>query len=169
MSVDVVTPSLRASSNAANARPATLQVHAALEQREVELARDSGVGGVAAVEEGEAAAFGVDEVDAAGGAVLGGQCGEVEPDLRVPGAHEVAERVVAEQVGELRAQPEGVEAERDAVAGVRDVVVHGRHDHRVAGRDLQFGDADDRVHAHTAEHEDVVVDLTAHAVIAFLR
>jgi hypothetical protein len=99
--------------------------------------------------EGEAAApFGVDEVDAARGAVGGGQRGEVEPRLRVAGAHEVAE---------------GVEAEGDAVAGVGDVVVDGRHDHAVTGGDLHFGDADDRVHAHTAEHEDVVVDRTSHA------
>jgi hypothetical protein len=101
-----------------------MDVPGALQERQVERARQPQVRRVAPVVEGEAPACGVDQVDAARCAVRGEHMAEVEALFRVRGEHLPALDVVAQEVDELGGEAQRVPAQCHAVAGVPHVVAH---------------------------------------------
>ena len=107
------------------------------------------------------APVGAHEVDRARGAAGLEDVGEPDAPVAVQCADQLALVVVADQVEVVGAQAEGVHAERHEVPGLARAGLDPGPDHVAVGeRERQFGDVDDRVHARTAEDEDV--DVAAH-------
>ncbi|MCH7231154.1 hypothetical protein L0U85_09850 [Glycomyces sp. L485] len=123
--------------------------------RPVEIRWQAQVRGVPEVVEGEAPALVVDQVHRPGGASLGDQVAEVQAFLLVAAQDHLALGVLADVVDEAGRQPQVQAAEGHPVAGVGDEVPDRFDPQVVALEDLDLGDADDRVDADAAGHEDV--------------